>query len=113
MSVVLPEPELPIRRMFGAGCPTRCLTTATEISRNASSCPTTPLRNSSKTSRGWRLNASIVVILSASRDQRMKADGAGIGKNLLVAGDKPAAAFDRLRNEQAIEPVAMEIRKRS
>src|ERR1051326_4347478 len=38
--------------MFGAGCPTRCFTSATEISRIASSCPTTDFRISSKTSLG-------------------------------------------------------------
>src|SRR5713101_271502 len=37
ISVVFPDPELPVSRMLGAGCPTRCLTSATEISRMASS----------------------------------------------------------------------------
>src|SRR6266545_3722543 len=59
MRVVLPEPELPIMRMFGAGCPTRCLTRATESSRTAASCPTTTLRRSSKISRGRRGKGSV------------------------------------------------------
>src|SRR3954467_1607179 len=54
MGVVFPEPELPISSMFGAGCPTRCFTMATDSSRMASSCPTTVLLSASNTSRGRR-----------------------------------------------------------
>src|SRR6202521_5080377 len=61
MSVVLPEPELPMSRMFGAGWPTECFTTATEISRMASSCPTTDLRSSSNTSRGRSIGVTSAV----------------------------------------------------
>src|SRR5947207_13780620 len=97
--------------MLGAGCPTRCLTTATAISRRTSSCPTTPLRRSSKTSRGRRLNDSTAVIVAASCGQRIETSRAGVRKNLLIGGDEAAAAFDRLSDQQSIERISMQIRE--
>src|SRR5689334_11238260 len=87
ISVVFPDPELPMRRMFGAGCPTRCFTSATAISRRTSSCPTTVLCSSSKTSRGRKGKAAmrrgiLVHEREDHRNQQQQDDAEGDVKRL-------------------------------